>query len=142
MEVPGMMARRVGLLGVAFFFALNAACGHSHPQSSDQSTANSGTQADPNDTHKGNPPPPNSPLAKVQVGMSDIEVRKILGEPDDANGYITGKAFIPYYFGSDTSRTDWLYKGKGRVVFSRNRYSGNLKVVRVDYNPSETGVAK
>ena len=30
----------------------------------------------------------------------------------------------------------------GRVVFSRNRYSGNLKVVRVDYNPSETGVAK
>ena len=137
-----MMARRVGLLSVAFFFALNAACSHPHPQSGDQSTAKSGTQADPNDSHKGNPPPANSPLAKIQVGMTDTEVRKILGEPDDANGYITGKAFIPYYSGPDTSRTDWLYKGKGRVVFSRNRYSGTLKVVRVDYNPSESGVAK
>ena len=137
-----MMARRVGLLGVAFVFAVNAACSHPKPQSSEQPAAKSGTQADPNDSHKGTPAPPGSALAKIQVGMSDTEVRKILGEPDDANGYITGKAFIPYYFGSDTSRTDWLYRGKGRVVFSRNRYSGNLKVVRVDYNPSEAGVAK
>jgi hypothetical protein len=32
-----------------------------------------------------------------------------------------------------------MYKGQGRVVFSRNRYSGNLKVVRVIYNPGEGG---
>lgn len=134
-----MIARRVGLLGMAFLFAVNAACSHPSPKSSEQPAAKSGNAAE---AAKGNPPPPGSTMAKVQVGMNDTDVRKILGEPDNANGYITGKAFIPWYFGSDTSRTDWLYKGKGRVVFSRNRYSGNLQVVRVDYNPSETGIVK
>jgi hypothetical protein len=32
-----------------------------------------------------------------------------------------------------------MYKGKGRVVFSRNQWSGALKVIRVIYNPSEAG---
>jgi hypothetical protein len=135
-----MMARRVGLLGLAFFFAVNAACSHPNPQNSDQAATH--TQANPAKAAEGVPPPPGSPLAKVQVGMSDTEVRKILGDPDNANGYMTGKQFIPWYFGPDTSRTDWLYKGKGRVVFSRNRWSGNLAVVRVDYNPNETAVLK
>jgi hypothetical protein len=85
------------------------------------------------------PPPAGSPLSKINPGMNDTEVRKVLGEPDDANGYMTGKAWIPFYHGPDTSRTDWMYKGRGRVVFSRNRYSGNLKVVRVIYNPDEAG---
>ncbi|HBZ72300.1 MAG TPA: hypothetical protein DEP35_22230 [Deltaproteobacteria bacterium] len=135
-----MMARRVVLLGVAFFFALNAACGgHSHPQSSDQPAAKSGTQASSAKAAEGTPPPPGSPLAKIQAGMSDAEVQKILGEPDNRNFYPTGKGFIPFYYGGDTARTDWIYKGKGRVVFSHNRWSGSLQVVRVDYNPNETG---
>lgn len=82
-------------------------------------------------------PPATSKLAKVQLDMNDIEVRKIMGEPDDANAYMTGKAWIPFYYGPDTARTDWMYKGQGRVVFSRNRYSGGLKVIRVLYNPNE-----
>jgi len=69
--------------------------------------------------------------------MNESRVRKILGEPDDSNAYVTGKAWIPFYYGSDTMRTDWMYRGVGRVVFSRNRYSGGLKVIRVIYNPSE-----
>ena len=66
-------------------------------------------------------------------------MRKALGEPDSANAYMTGKAWIPFYFGSDVARTDWMYEGKGRVVFSRNRYTGALKVVRILYNSSELG---
>ena len=83
------------------------------------------------------PIPASSPLAKVKVGMSDTEVRKILGEPDNSNNYISGKAFIPFYYGGDTSRSDYMYSGKGRVVFSRNQWSGKLKVIRVIYNPDE-----
>ncbi len=83
------------------------------------------------------PIPASSPLAKIEMGMSDTEVRKILGEPTNSNNYMTGKAFIPYYYGSDTARSDYMYKGKGRVVFSRNRYSGQLKVIKVIYNPDE-----
>jgi hypothetical protein len=78
-----------------------------------------------------------SPLSKVAVGMNDVEVRKILGDPDNANAYMTGKAWIPFYYGPDTHRTDWMYKGKGRVVFSRNRWSGALKVIRVMANSNE-----
>jgi len=84
-------------------------------------------------------PPPGSKLAKITVGMNDAEVRKILGEPDSANAYQTGKAWIPFYFGPDAARSDWIYKGQGRVVYSRNRYSGGLKVIRVIYNPAEAG---
>jgi hypothetical protein len=50
---------------------------------------------------------------------------------------MTGKGWIPFYYGPDTSRTDYLYKGIGRVVFSRNRYSGQLKVINLLHNPSE-----
>ena len=67
----------------------------------------------------------------------DCRVRKVLGDPDNANAYMTGKSWIPFYYGPDTHRTDWMYKGKGRVVFSRNRYSGGLKVIRILHNPNE-----
>ena len=70
--------------------------------------------------------------------MNDFQVRKILGEPDNTNVYPTGKSWIPFYFGTDTTRSDWMYKSMGRVVFSRNQYSGALKVIRIDYNPEET----
>ena len=82
-------------------------------------------------------PPASSKLAKVQAGMNDAEVRKIMGDPDNANAYMTGKAWIPFYYGPDTYRSDWMYKGQGRVVFSRNQWSGALKVIRVMYNPKE-----
>ena len=81
--------------------------------------------------------PAGSALAKVNVGMNDAEVRKFLGDPDNANAYMTGKAWIPLYYRPDTHRTDWMYNGQGRVVFSRNRYSGCLKVIRVLHNPNE-----
>ena len=70
--------------------------------------------------------------------MTDTQVRNILGDPDNANAYVTGKAWIPFYYGTDTTRTDWMYKGMGRVVYSRNQYSGALKVIRIIYNPKET----
>jgi hypothetical protein len=82
------------------------------------------------------PIPADSPMAQITTGMTEIDVRKILGEPTRSRSYMTGKAWIPWYYGSDTARTAWTYAGQGEVVFSRNRYSGGLSVVRVDYNPS------
>jgi hypothetical protein len=70
--------------------------------------------------------------------MNDAQVRKVMGEPDDSTAYMTGKMFIPFYFGPDTHRADWIYHRHGRVVFSRNRWSGGLKVISVIYAPAET----
>lgn len=81
--------------------------------------------------------PASSPLSKVELGMSDTRVRKLIGDPDDSTSYQTGKAWIPFYYGTDVARTDWLYDGQGRVVFSINRYSGQFKVINVMYDPDQ-----
>ena len=74
--------------------------------------------------------PSSNPLHVVSAGMSDVEVRKLLGQPNDYNSYTTGKNWIPFYYGSDTSRQEWFYDS-GRVVFTRNRWSGTLSVIKV-----------
>lgn len=85
------------------------------------------------------PPPAESPLAQLRPGMSDAEVRAILGEPTLASEHMTDKELVPYHYGSDTRRTEWSYAGLGRVVFKRDSESVALWVVRIDYDPSETG---
>jgi predicted small secreted protein len=81
--------------------------------------------------------PDGSLFADVHLDANEYDVRKLLGEPDRANAYMTGKAWIPFYFGSDVARTDWFYRGQGRVVFSRSRYTGALKVIRILYSADE-----
>jgi outer membrane protein assembly factor BamE (lipoprotein component of BamABCDE complex) len=81
--------------------------------------------------------PVDSKLAPIRTGMSDTDVRRILGRPDDSSAYLTGKAWIPFYYGTDTHRSDWMYRGVGRVIFSRNRYSGALSVVQILHDPNE-----
>jgi hypothetical protein len=91
----------------------------------------------------GTPPPASSPLAKVKVGMGEQEVRDILGPPTSENEYVTGKAFVPYYFGPDRSRRGYFYKGVGRVVFSGGSgFNRTGKVSRVEYDPNEPGAAR
>lgn len=84
-------------------------------------------------------PPAGSKLARITEGMSEAEVVSILGEPTSRQDYVTGKAWIPFYYGSDASRLDYRYKGVGLIVFSRNRYSSKTHVVRVDSDPNEDG---
>jgi hypothetical protein len=89
------------------------------------------------------PPPASSPLAKVQVGMTEPQVSAILGVPNDSKAYVTGKAFIPYYYGADQSRFACYYRGQGRVIFSGGNQwgAGRGKVVQVEYDPREDGIA-
>jgi len=89
------------------------------------------------------PVPASSPLSKIKVGMSEQEVREILGPPTGENEYVSGKAFIPWYFGPDRTRRGYFYKGMGRVVFSGGSgFNRTGKVSRVEYDPSETGAAR
>ena len=89
------------------------------------------------------PAPKSSPMARVQEGMSERDVAAILGAPDDSKAYITGKAFIPFYFGPDQTRFACYYRGKGRVIFEGGNQwgAGRGRVVRVEYDPSEDGLA-
>ena len=84
-------------------------------------------------------PAPGSKLARITEGMTEAEVVAILGAPTSQQNYVTGKAFIPHYYGSDAHRLDYRYKGVGIVVFNRNRYSSVVKVIRVESDPNEDG---
>jgi outer membrane protein assembly factor BamE (lipoprotein component of BamABCDE complex) len=86
--------------------------------------------------------PANSPLATVKVGMTAQEVTNVLGMPTNQVSYASGKAWIPFYYGDDARRTEWSYKGLGRVVFTGGNVfgGGGGHVERVDYDPTETGI--
>jgi len=88
------------------------------------------------------PIPADSPLAKIKIGMTAQEVSNTLGMPTNQVSYASGKAWIPWYYGDDARRTEWSYKGLGRVVFTGGNVfgGGGGHVERVDYDPNETGV--
>lgn len=91
------------------------------------------------------PPPEGSPLSKVKIGMTTQDVMNVLGAPTSQTNYTTGKTFIPFYFGTDARRASYFYKGMGRVVFATGNAfgaGGEGEVIRVEYDPAETGVAR
>ncbi len=86
-------------------------------------------------------PARNSKFARLQIGMSAGQVTDLAGPPTDQGAYVTGKAFIPFYFGSDRHRFEMTYKGQGRLVFAgggMGEYtSGNL--IWIIHNANESG---
>jgi hypothetical protein len=79
--------------------------------------------------------PPDTPLAEIEIGMSYVDVRRILGDPDDRIDHTTAKAWIPFYTGPGAYLRDWIYEGSGRVVFSR--HGDSLHVIDVVYDPGQ-----
>jgi len=75
-------------------------------------------------------PAPKGKFGKVQIGMSLKQVTDIIGQPTDSGAYMTGKAWIPFYFGGDRTRFEMVYKNQGRLVFSGGSFAdmsgGNL----------------
>jgi hypothetical protein len=86
-------------------------------------------------------PARNSRFSRLQIGMSARQVTDLAGQPTDQGAYVTGKAFIPFYFGSDRHRYEMTYKGQGRLVFAGGGMgdysSGNL--IWIIHNPNESG---
>jgi hypothetical protein len=85
-----------------------------------------------------------SKFKTVQIGMSVRQAMEIAGQPTDEGSYITGKAFIPFYFGGDTYRFELAYKGQGRLIFAGNSpwtgamgTTGNL--VKIIHNAKDSG---
>jgi hypothetical protein len=86
-------------------------------------------------------PLPNSKFAQLKMGMGMRQVVDIAGQPTDQGAYLTGKAFIPFYFGSDRTRFEMIYKGQGRLIFaggSLGDYTGG-NLTWIIYCPTEPG---
>lgn len=83
---------------------------------------------------------PSSRFARVRIGMSEQEVENLIGRPNDLDGHITGKAFIPFYFGGDTNRLEAFYKGEGIISYAPTHFAGMANtVVRIIADPTEPG---
>lgn len=87
------------------------------------------------------PIPPTSKFAKIGLGWSMGRVHDTIGKPNDTRHYMTGKVFIPLYFGSDSVRLEDLYKGEGRIIYAGGSGFGNqgYTVFKIIYDPTESG---
>ncbi len=112
-----------------------------------------GCAASPGASGPGHPTPPsppqdvaipaNSRMAKIRLGMGLAEITQLVGRPTDQETALTGKAFIPYYFGGDQSVTTMYYKGLGRLYMSgHGTFGGGGRVMKIEYDPHEKGFRK
>ncbi|MGA3084576.1 MAG: hypothetical protein ABSE95_07255 [Thermodesulfobacteriota bacterium] len=84
---------------------------------------------------------PNSRFTQLQIGMPLQQVIDIIGSPTDQGSYVTGKAWIPFYHGSDKTRYELVYKGQGRLVFSgaSGFTGGGYFLTWIIHNANESG---
>lgn len=81
--------------------------------------------------------PPGSKWAKLQIGMEQPEVERILGgTSNDVRTMPTGKAFIPFYYGTDRYRYEVVYRGQGSVSYTGGSWGGGRGVLMmINYDP-------
>lgn len=87
-------------------------------------------------------PAKGSTFTKLKIGMSLKQVTDLVGEPTDRGEYMTGKQFIPFYFGSDMHRTELVYKNLGRLVFAGGSAFGDYaayNLIMITHNAHEGG---
>jgi len=85
-------------------------------------------------------PAPGSKFTKLKIGMSLKQVTDIAGQPTDQGAHITGKAFIPFYFGSDRYRYETVYKGMGRLIFAGAAgFDSNAHLIWIIHSANEAG---
>ncbi|MGI4942966.1 MAG: hypothetical protein ACRYHQ_20770 [Janthinobacterium lividum] len=85
-------------------------------------------------------PAPGSKFARISIGMSKVQVQDLIGPPTDQDNHITGKAFIPFYFGGDTSRLESHYRSEGVLTYSPRSYGSNAyQLVGITVNSAEPG---
>ena len=85
-------------------------------------------------------PAANSKFTRLQIGMTLAQARDIVGQPTDQGAHITGKAFIPFFYGSDRYRYEMVYKGQGRLIFEGSSgYDSNAHLIWIIHSANETG---
>jgi len=125
--------------------AVGSACLLMGCQTASKSEATSATSGAPaaksSDASVVGTPAKDSKFTQVQMGMGIKQVTDLIGPPTDQGAYVTGKAWIPFYYGSDRYRHELLYKGQGRLVFAGGSV-GDLsggRLTQIIHNANESG---
>ena len=85
-------------------------------------------------------PGANDKFAKLQIGMGQREVVNLAGPPTDEGSHVTGKAFIPFYYGAGRYETAYYYKNVGRLYFSgKGGFATGSALIGIEYDANEKG---
>ncbi|AWI80099.1 MAG: hypothetical protein CVU19_03065 [Betaproteobacteria bacterium HGW-Betaproteobacteria-13] len=85
-------------------------------------------------------PAKNSKFTSLQIGMSQSEVEDKIGRSSDMKSYVTGKAWIPFYFGTDGHRFETYYKGQGSLIYTGGGIGGGRGVlIGINHDATEDG---
>jgi hypothetical protein len=85
-------------------------------------------------------PAPGSKFTQIKIGMPMKQVMDIVGQPTDQGAYITGKAFIPFFWGSDRYRYELVYKNQGRLIFAGSSgFDTSASLVWIIHSAAEQG---
>lgn len=80
-----------------------------------------------------------SPFEKLTIGMTEEEVKAIVGEPTASDNYTTSKAAIPG-MGAGKQQNILRYKGLGRLFTDKSGgFSNTYYLVGIEYYAKETG---
>lgn len=87
-------------------------------------------------------PAPRSKFVKLEIGMPMKQVTDLIGEPTDSGVNITGKNFIPFYFGNDRIRMKAFYRGEGYLIFNQQNSLGTgYRLIAIHVDRGESGYA-
>lgn len=73
-------------------------------------------------------------FSKLKLEMGTSQIYDLIGQPNDSRTYETGKRWIPYYHGTDSRRTELIYKNEGRLTIG-----GNGRLIAITVDTSEDG---
>ena len=82
-------------------------------------------------------PAPKSKFTRLQIGMPMRQVTDLIGQPTDQGAYVTGQAWIPFYFGNDRYRHEFVYEKTGRLVFAGSGADGSSPLIWIIHNRNE-----
>ena len=86
---------------------------------------------------------PGGKFSRIRIGMPMKQVTDLIGQPTDTGGHVTGKAFIPFFFGGDTHRAEAYYKGEGHLTFSPSAFaSTSMVLIAIHADRTETGYSR
>jgi hypothetical protein len=90
-------------------------------------------------------PAAGSKFAKLKIGMLREDVFNQIGYPTYQGAYVTAKAWIPFYHGSDRVRWEAVYNGQGRLIFSQQAGwggSSGFYLTWIIHSANEGGASK
>lgn len=79
-------------------------------------------------------PAAGSKFAKLKIGMTLVQVEKLIGPPTKQWQHPTGKASIPFYFGPDRWVIKYSYKGEGVLTLNSG---GDQVLTQIEVNKAE-----